>query len=63
MTLLGHDQTGIHKFGKYSPASLFTGHRPLWIVFAVIEVRHQVVKPHYSSATKNSVVTRDLQLR
>lgn len=49
--------------GQYLPTSLVTSHRPLRIVFTVTEVRHQVVKSHYGSATKHSVIASDLQLR
>lgn len=46
-----------------SPASLLASHRALWIVLAVIEVRHQVVESHNCRTTENSVVASDLQLR
>lgn len=46
-----------------SPASLLASHRALWIVLAVIEVRHQVVKSHNCRTAENSVVASDLQLR
>lgn len=45
-----------------SPAALFTGHRPFWVVLTVAEVRHEVVKPDNSTAAKYSVVAGNLQL-
>lgn len=48
--------------GRLSPAALFTGHRPFWVVLTVTEVRHEVVKPNNSTTAKHSVVAGDLQL-
>lgn len=45
-----------------SPAALFTGHRPFWVVLTVAEVRHEVVKPNNSTTAKYSVVAGNLQL-
>lgn len=47
---------------RFSPAALFTGHRPFWVVLTVAEVRHEVVKPDNSTAAKYSVVAGNLQL-
>lgn len=48
--------------GRISPAALFTGHRPFWVVLTVTEVRHEVIKPNNSTTAKYSVVAGDLQL-